>query len=278
MTARSNHAVAHPTSPLEELLLVHDVSKAFVDGPKPIRALQDISFGIEPGEFVCLLGPSGSGKSTLLRIVGGLIQPDKGTVQFEGRTVLEPQTEIGFIFQSTNLMPWRNVLQNVLLPVEVQRGEVTEEDVRRAHDLLELLGLAGFESVYPKHLSGGMAQRVVLARTLIQHTKLLLMDEPFGALDALTRERMNLELLRVQRMQAMTVFMVTHSIPEAVFLADRIVVLSERPGRVVADIPIPLSRPRTIDMTAGSEYGALTLMIRGLVGTPIEPQRIEWEG
>ncbi len=262
----------------EPLLIADGVSKAFVDGPKPIRALQDISFRIASGEFVCLLGPSGSGKSTLLRIVGGLIQPDDGTIRFDGRRVTEPQTDIGFVFQSTNLMPWRTVLQNVLLPVEVQQGATSEDDVRRATALLDVVGLSGFETVYPKHLSGGMAQRVVLARTLIEHPKLLLMDEPFGALDALTRERMNLELLRVQRMQSMTVFMVTHSIPEAVFLADRIIVLSERPGRIIAEVPVPLPRPRTIGLTATAEYGMLTLRVRSLVGNNVEEEKIEWEG
>jgi NitT/TauT family transport system ATP-binding protein len=260
------------------LLCVRGVSKAFVDGPVPIRALQSITFDIAAGEFVCLLGPSGSGKSTLLRMVGGLIHPDDGDIEFDGRRLTEPQTDIGFVFQSTNLMPWRTVLQNVLLPIEVQIGRTGASDTERAINLLKVLGLDGFESVYPKHLSGGMAQRVVLARTLIQHPQMLLMDEPFGALDALTRERMNLELLRVQAMQQMTVFMVTHSIPEAVFLSDRILVLSERPGRLVADVPIPLPRPRTIEMTGSAEYGALTMRMRGLVGNVVEAQPIAWEG
>ncbi|MFN2202098.1 MAG: ABC transporter ATP-binding protein [Caldilineaceae bacterium] len=260
------------------LLSVSGVTKAFVDGPVPIRALQTVTFDIAAGEFVCLLGPSGSGKSTLLRIVGGLIQPDEGEIHFDGKRLTEPQTDIGFVFQSTNLMPWRTVLQNVLLPIEVQNGRTATSDTERAVDLLKVLGLGGFESVYPKHLSGGMAQRVVLARTLIQHPQMLLMDEPFGALDALTRERMNLELLRVQAMQQMTVFMVTHSIPEAVFLSDRILVLSERPGRLIADVSIPLPRPRTIELTGSAEYGALTMRMRGLVGNVVEAEPIAWEG
>jgi NitT/TauT family transport system ATP-binding protein len=262
----------------DALLSVSNISKAFVNGPTPIRALQPITFEIVAGEFVCLLGPSGSGKSTLLRIVGGLIAPDTGEIHFDGRRLLEPQTDIGFVFQSTNLMPWRTVLQNVLLPIEVHSGRAEDAHRARALELLDVLGLDGFETAYPKHLSGGMAQRVVLARTLMQHPQLLLMDEPFGALDALTRERMNLELLRVQSLQKMTVFMVTHSIPEAVFLSDRILVLSERPGRLVADVPIPLPRPRTIDMTATGEYGALSLHIRSLVGSRPERERIQWEG
>ncbi len=254
------------------LLAVNQVDKAFVDGPVPISALQDISFTIAPGEFVCLIGPSGSGKSTLLRIVGGLILPDSGDVAFKGQRLNEPQSDIGFMFQSTNLMPWRTVIQNVLLPIEVQNGGTDEADAVRASELLDLLGIGGFDTVYPKHLSGGMAQRVVLARTLMQNPKLLLMDEPFGSLDALTRERMNLELLRIHRMRSMTAFMVTHSIPEAVFLADRIIVLSERPGRIVAEAAVDLPRPRTIEQTASAHYGELALHVRSLVGMQADEQ------
>ncbi|MDI9549572.1 MAG: ABC transporter ATP-binding protein [Chloroflexota bacterium] len=251
------------------LLAVARVSKAFVEGPRPIRALHDVSFQVADGEFVCLLGPSGSGKSTLLRIAGGLIAPDQGTVIFDGRPLTEPQPDIGFVFQSTNLMPWRTVLQNVLLPLEIQRGALDDAHTQRALELLRVVGLEGFERAYPKHLSGGMAQRVVLARTLIQQPKLLLMDEPFGALDALTRERMNLELLRVHSMQAATVLMVTHSITEAVFLADRVIILSERPGRIVAETAIDLARPREIGMTAGARYGELAMEVRRYVGNAV---------
>ncbi len=233
------------------------------------RALHDVSFQVADGEFVCLLGPSGSGKSTLLRIAGGLIAPDQGTVIFDGRPLTEPQPDIGFVFQSTNLMPWRTVLQNVLLPLEIQRGALDDAHTQRALELLRVVGLEGFERAYPKHLSGGMAQRVVLARTLIQQPKLLLMDEPFGALDALTRERMNLELLRVHSMQAATVLMVTHSITEAVFLADRVIILSERPGRIVAETAIDLARPREIGMTAGARYGELAMEVRRYVGNAV---------
>jgi NitT/TauT family transport system ATP-binding protein len=170
------------------------------------------------------------------------------------------------VFQSSNLMPWRTVLQNTLLPIEVQKGKTKEGDAHRAIELLRVLGLEGFERVYPKHLSGGMAQRAVLARTLIQQPKLLLMDEPFGALDALTRERMNLELLKLHQMHSMTVLMVTHSITEAVFLADRVIVLSERPGQIVGEVSIVLPRPRAIDLTATAEYGSLAMQVRALVG------------
>lgn len=249
-------------APAAPLLAVSQVSKSFVDCPQPLRALQDVSFEMAAGEFVCLLGPSGSGKSTLLRIIGGLAQADSGTVHFLGEPVTAPHPAIGFIFQRTNLMPWRTVLDNVLLPVEVQQGRVTDVDRQQARRLLHLVGLEGFEPVYPKHLSGGMAQRVVLARALLQQPALLLMDEPFGALDALTRERLNLELLRLHARQAQTALMVTHSISEAVFLADRVLVFSRRPGRVMAEVPIPLARPRDLDLLGAPEFARLTQQIR----------------
>ena len=227
-------------------LVIEQVHKEFVAGDNQIRALSNIALTVATGEFVCLLGPSGSGKSTLLRIIGGLLAADSGTVSLQGEPLIEPHPDIGFVFQGANLMPWRTVLDNVLLPAEVQRGVVIDADRERACGLLTLVGLHDFADAYPKQLSGGMKQRVVLARTLFQHPHLLLMDEPFGALDALTRERLNLELLRIYEEHRMTVLMVTHSIPEAVFLADRVVVLSERPGRVVADVAIDLPRPREL--------------------------------
>jgi NitT/TauT family transport system ATP-binding protein len=248
------------------LLVVENVSKAFVHGPRPIHALQSVSLSVSAGEFVCLLGPSGSGKSTLLRIVGGLVTPDAGRVWFQGEPLHTPRADVGFVFQGANLMPWRTALQNVLLPVEVQKGEVDEADCAQARRLLQLMGLAGFEHIFPRQLSGGMAQRVVLARTLIQQPRLLLLDEPFGALDALTRERLNLELLRIHEAQAQTVLMVTHSIPEAVFLADRVIVFSERPGRVVAQLPIDLPRPRQISLMGSEHFGRLTLEARKFIG------------
>jgi NitT/TauT family transport system ATP-binding protein len=249
------------------LLTVEQVSKTFPGKVRAVPALQSVTFQVTAGEFVCLLGPSGSGKSTLLRIVGGLLAADSGHVTFQGRPLSEPQREIGFVFQSTNLMPWRTALDNVLLPQEVQQGSVDAAMRKAAMDLLALVGLQGFEHAYPQTLSGGMRQRVVLARTLLQRPQLLLMDEPFGALDALTRERLNLELLRIHQQERMTVLMVTHSIAEAVLLADRVLVMSERPGRLVADVAIPLPRPRQLEMTATAEFGRLTLAIRRWIGS-----------
>ena len=248
------------------LLNVTGISKTFTDSKKPVPALRGLSFVVAEGEFVCLLGPSGSGKSTLLRIAGGLLTPDQGTVHFAGRPLHAPQREIGFVFQTTNLMPWRTVLENVLLPLEVQQPTVTDADRAQACELLALVGLAGFEHAYPKQLSGGMSQRVVLARTLIHKPQLLLMDEPFGALDALTRERLNLELLRIHSLQAKTVLMVTHSIPEAVLLADRIIVLSDRPARITAEVTIDLPRPRRIEDMSTIRFNALAMEVRAHIG------------
>ena len=251
---------------IERLLCVDSVSKTFrnssgQNGAETVESLREVSFCVDEGEFVCLLGPSGSGKSTLLRIVNGLVAPTSGSVWLDGQRLIEPQRNIGFVFQQTNLMPWRTVLENVLLPLEVQ-GTLTDADRERACSLLATVGLDGFEHVYPKQLSGGMSQRVVLARTLVHEPRLLLMDEPFSALDSLTRERLNLELLRLHRDQCSTVLMVTHSINEAVFLADRVVVLGQRPGRVRAQIPVDLPRPRDLEVMSSEAFGRLIAWVR----------------
>jgi NitT/TauT family transport system ATP-binding protein len=247
------------------LLTVDRVSKSYDDANAHTRALAGVSFGLPEGQFACLLGPSGSGKSTLLRIVAGLTPPDSGRVVFDGQPLAEPQRDIGFVFQSTNLMPWRTVLENVLLPLEIA-GELDATAHARAVALLDLVGLHGFYHAWPRQLSGGMSQRVVLARTLIHKPRLLLLDEPFGALDALTRERLNLELLRIHQRERTTALMVTHSIPEAVLLADRVFILSERPGRLIADVPVDLPRPRTIAQTGTPHFAALTMEIRTHIG------------
>ncbi len=244
------------------LLIVDKVAKTFLDGPRPLAVLKPVSFSLAAGEVVCLLGPSGSGKSTLLRIVGGLTKADSGHLWFDGQPLTEPRAEIGFVFQKTNLMPWRTVLENVLLPLEIQQKKVTQDSQEQALALLALMGLHGFEHAYPRQLSGGMNQRVVLARTLIHKPQLLLMDEPFGQLDALTRERLNLELLRLQTLHSRTILMVTHSINEAVFLADRVLVMSDRPGRIVAQVPIDLPRPRELAQLATPQFGALAAQVR----------------
>lgn len=230
------------------------------DAP-PTRALASTSLRVDAGEFVCIVGPSGCGKTTLLRILGGLLRPTRGQVIFKGKPLTGPQQEIGYVFQHANLMPWRTVLRNVALPLELQHRPA-EEIQARAQAVLKLVGLQGFEHSYPRQLSGGMAQRAALARTLVHAPELLLLDEPFGALDAITRERMNLELLGIRQAYACTAIMVTHSISEAVFLADRVLVMSQRPGRIVAQIAVPLPSPRTLELMGAAEFASLTSEVR----------------
>jgi NitT/TauT family transport system ATP-binding protein len=226
------------------LLRADHVSVVFTDGECDLGALDDISFEVYPGELICFVGPSGCGKSTLLRVLAGLLRPTAGHVALRGRSCLGPCDDIGIVFQRSNLMPWRTTLKNITLPLEIQ-GEDTESARRRATELIRLVGLSGFERSYPHQLSGGMAQRVAIARALVYDPEILLLDEPFGALDALTRERMNLELLRIWEARRKTVIMVTHNIQEAILLADRVLVMTSRPGRITANIAISLPRPRS---------------------------------
>jgi NitT/TauT family transport system ATP-binding protein len=208
----------------------------------PLQALQGMDLAIEPGKFVSVVGPSGCGKSTLLAMVGGLLAPTEGSILLDGEPVLEPSSKIGFAFQDAVLLPWRSVLDNVLLPAQIRGARAQHE--AKARELLATVGLAGFEKNLPSELSGGMRQRVAIARALLLDPSVLLMDEPFGALDALTRERMGLELLRIWQGTRKTVVFVTHGISEAVFLSDRVIAMSARPGRVVRDMAIDLPRPR----------------------------------
>jgi NitT/TauT family transport system ATP-binding protein len=224
-------------------------------------AIDGVSLAIAEGEFLAIVGPSGGGKTTLLRLLGGLAVPDEGFVRFRGEPLVEPRREIGFVFQRANLMPWRTVLHNIALPLEVSHAGVDEARTR-ASALVDLVGLKGFDDAYPRQLSGGMQQRVALARALIHEPQALLLDEPFGALDALTRERMNGELMRIWSLRRPAVIMVTHSINEAVFLADRVLVMSARPGRVRAEFPIDLARPRDFPITMTPEFGNLARAVR----------------
>jgi NitT/TauT family transport system ATP-binding protein len=229
-----------------------------------LTALNNLSFEIMPGEFVCLVGPSGCGKSTLLRLVAGLLHPDRGTVWLDGKQVTAPRRQVGIVFQQANLMPWRTVLGNVLLPLELSEVQRTQAH-RRATALLELVGLCDFANAYPSELSGGMAQRVAIARALVHNPDVLLLDEPFGSLDALTREHMGQELLRIWRAQRKTVLMVTHSVPEAVLLADRVLILSPRPGTVAATVPVELPRPRSLTLMETPAFGALAGRVRAAI-------------
>ena len=250
-----------PTVPL---LSVDDLAVWFPNGNGGLHALDRISFDVMPKEFVCIVGPSGSGKTTLLRLLAGLLRPTRGEVLLEGQSLRLPRRGTGFVFQQANLMPWRTVAQNIELPLELE-GQPPEDTRRRAAELLSLVGLEGFASSYPRDLSGGMAQRVAIARALVHDPDLLLLDEPFGSLDALTRERMAAELLRIWDARHVTVVLVTHSIPEAVLLADRVLVLSSRPGRLVLDLPIGLPRPRTLDLSYTAEFGALARQVRDAI-------------
>jgi len=252
-------------SAVEPILVVDHLSAVFENGNWGLRALEDISFSVCPQEFVCVLGPSGSGKTTLLRILAGLLEATRGQVIFRGEASDGPRQGVGFVFQRANLMPWRTVLENIILPLELlgtQRGEALE----RAQELVELVGLQGFEHVLPRDLSGGMAQRVAIARALVHDPDVLLMDEPFGSLDALTRERMGAELLHIWQRKRKTVIMVTHSIPEALFLADRVLVLTPRPGRLRLDLCVDLPRPRQEDVLYTPAFGDLARRVKEAIG------------
>jgi NitT/TauT family transport system ATP-binding protein len=252
-------------APTDPILVARGLTAIYPNGNGGLRALDGITFAVRRQEFVCVVGPSGSGKTTLLRLLGGLLRPTSGEVEFEGERLEGPRPRIGFVFQQANLMPWRTVAANVALPLELQgTGKVEAE--ARAQSLIELVGLVGFEASYPRDLSGGMAQRVAIARALIHEPELLLLDEPFGALDALTRERMAAELLRIWDARKKTVVMVTHSIPEAILLADRVLALSPRPGQIRLDLAIPLPRPRDLSMTYTHEFGELAARVRGAIG------------
>jgi len=221
------------------------VTRSFKVGGRKLVVLDGVSFDVGAGSIVAVVGPNGSGKSTLLRLVSGLLEPDLGRVMVDGTAVAGPDPRVGLVFQEPRLLPWRTLLDNVCLPLELA-GVPRERRQERARQLLSQMRLDRFESAYPGQLSGGMAQRAGLARALVQEPDVLLLDEPFSALDALTRERLNGELLALWERTHPTIVLVTHSIPEAVFLADRVVVLSARPGRIVADVPVALPRPRSI--------------------------------
>ena len=229
-----------------------------------VKALDTIDLRIGDAEFVSIVGSSGCGKTTLLRIIAGLEREFDGTLWLGGEQVRGPNRDIGIVFQDATLLPWRKIIDNVLLPAQVLKLDQASSSAR-AYKLLELVGLKTFEDKYPNELSGGMRQRVAIARSLVHDPRVLLMDEPFGALDALTRETMNLELLKIWDAARKTVFLITHSISEAVFLSDRVIVLSPRPGKILADVPIGLPRPRTLDLLSEKTFGDYTREIRRLL-------------
>ena len=239
------------------ILIIRVLSAVFPDNNGGLRALEDISFDVHPREFVCVLGPSGSGKTTLLRILAGLIPATSGSFMFGHGE----QPSIGMVFQEANLMPWRTVTENIKLPLEVKNIDTPTAHMK-AQEMIELVGLQGFEDALPRDLSGGMAQRVAIARALIHDPDLLLLDEPFASLDAMTRERMWMELSRIWHARQKTVIMVTHSINESLFLADRVLVLTQRPGKVKLDLNVDLPRPRNDDIRYTPHFGKLARKLR----------------
>ena len=239
---------------------VDDVVKQFEGG---VLAVDHVSFDVKPGEFISLVGPSGCGKSTLLRLMAGLIPLTSGTLTVNGSEVTDPRQDVALMFQRPTLLPWQTALQNTLLPRKLNKQK-DDAATQEAYELLELVGLTGFEHTYPRHLSGGMQQRVALARLLMVGVEVLLLDEPFAAVDQITRERLNLELLSVHERTSATAVLVTHNITEAILLADRVVVMTPRPGRIADIIDVPFERPRRQEMVA--EPGFQELVLRAHAG------------
>jgi NitT/TauT family transport system ATP-binding protein len=249
-------------------LSITDVGRDFHTRNGVTHALSGIDLTIQRGEFVALIGPSGCGKTTLLRVIGGLLSPTTGAIEVDGKALWRDErvdsssvTKLGFVFQEANLFPWFNVIDNIALPLKL-RGSGKKARRARAEELAELVGLTGFERSYPRELSGGMRQRAAIARALSTEPELLLMDEPFGALDALTRERMNLELQRIVLETSSTVVFVTHDIPEAVFLADRVVQMTPRPGRINKILPVSFAKPRDINLQTTTEFNEVVRALR----------------
>jgi NitT/TauT family transport system ATP-binding protein len=248
------------------LIVVQEISRIFTSGARSVSALDRVSFDIQGGEFVSIVGPSGCGKTTLLKIISGLLPATSGNISVNGRPVTSPLENVGMVFQSPVLLKWRPVMQNILLPVEFAKLDAARH-LERARSLVTLVGLDGFEEMYPHQLSGGMQQRVSLCRALVTDPQLLLMDEPFGALDAMTRDELDIELLRIWEERKKTVIFVTHSIQEAVFLSDQVFVMSARPGKLLETLSIEMPRPRSMEMMSSAEFGAYTLKIRSLLAS-----------
>ena len=244
------------------------VEKWYGTRDEPVHALSATDLAVAEKEFVVLLGPSGCGKTTLLRMIGGLLAPTSGTLDVEGKPLWvgggrqpDALADLGMVFQDANLFPWMTIEQNIALPLEL-KGWDKARRLARAHELCRLVGIAGFEKRWPRELSGGMRQRAAIARALSYDPRILLMDEPFGALDAMTRDAMNIELQRLWLATGKTIVLVTHSIGEAVFLADRIVLLSPRPGRIDTILDVPFARPRSTDVQASPEFQAIVKRLR----------------
>ncbi|WP_158807045.1 ABC transporter ATP-binding protein [Beijerinckia sp. L45] len=258
MLAPAQPGVLPATVPL---LTMRDVGKTYNIRGKRTSAVDNLSLDVAPGEFVSIVGPSGCGKSTLMMMASGLIHSSSGEIHIKQSRITAPHVDIGIVFQRDALLDWRTVLENILLQIDVRRlkrGDYRE----RAVAMLASVGLAGFENAYPRELSGGMRQRVSLCRALIHNPSLILMDEPFGALDAMTREQMNLDLQKLWIQNKTTMLFITHSIWESVFLSDRVIIMSPRPGRIAAEIQIDLPRPRKLAVRESAEFGAYSAKIR----------------
>ncbi len=251
-----------PAAKTAPLLSVEKLSASFADRTGQLSVLRNVTFSVPRGQFLCVLGPSGSGKSTLLRLLAGLLPANRGRIHFAGQPVDGAQAGVGLVFQDANLMPWRTALDNVALPLELRNDP---DAIDRAWDMLQLVGLQGFEQALPSQLSGGMAQRVAIGRALVQDPQLLLLDEPFGSLDALTREKMGEELLRIWELEHKTVVMVTHDINEALYLADRVLVLGKRPASIKLDMPVSLARPRRPELRYSPAFGRMAAQLRAAI-------------
>jgi NitT/TauT family transport system ATP-binding protein len=249
----------------QDLVTVEGVSKAFGTRKSGTIALNDVTLRVRKGEFVSLVGPSGCGKSTMLKIIAGLLNATRGKVALEDEPIVKPRRDIGLMFQTATLFPWRTVVRNIMLPFDIAKDKAPGRE-EKVSEVLELVGLTGFENHYPRELSGGMQQRVALCRLLVSDPKLMLLDEPFGALDEFTREYLNVELARITELESKTTIFVTHNISEAVFLSDRVVVMGTRPGRVLAIVDIDLPRPRHADLLGTHEYADHVYEVRKILG------------
>ncbi len=262
-TGRGNELEPTPKTASTKIHIEH-LSKIYGSREESVTALDDVNLSIGANEFVTLVGPSGCGKSTLLKVIGALIRPSRGVLRHDGEPLTNPTRDVGIVFQEAVLLQWRTVLENVLLPAEIL-GLNKAESRSRAMDLINLVGLGGFEKRYPRELSGGMQQRVSICRALIHNPSVLLMDEPFAALDALTREELGFELMRIWAADKKTVVFVTHNITEAILLADRVVAMTPRPGRIARVIDIALGRPRTIDMEFTEIFKSYSDQVREVI-------------
>jgi NitT/TauT family transport system ATP-binding protein len=261
VVAMTTPAAIDPRARQTPILRSRDITLVYQTKRGPLVALKDLSLSAGTGEFVSIVGPSGCGKSTFLKIAAGLITPSSGSLELHGTTIAGPQPNIGVVFQKANLLPWKTVRSNAMINAQVL-GLDKEKSSRRVDDLLRMVGLQDFQDSYPWELSGGMQQRVGIVRGLAHDPELLLMDEPFAALDAMTRERLAIDLERIWSTTSKSIVFITHSIPEAVFLSDRVLVMSPRPGQIVEEVHIPLPRPRTLETMAAPEFGKLCNQLR----------------